>query len=71
MYIMSHFKEGNIPSGNQTWLAGKYTTYYGGFPIETPFKVNFQLPRLMKPKGTMGNLLYSHGISAFGFPFHN
>ena len=26
------------PSGNQTWLAERYTIYYGDFPIQTPMK---------------------------------
>ena len=41
-----------LPSGNQTWLAGKYTIKFGDFPIEPPMKrVDFQLPRLMTPEG--------------------
>ena len=37
-----------LPSGNQTWLAGRYTIYFGDFRIETPMKqMDFQLPRLI------------------------
>ena len=30
-----------LPSGNQTWLAGKYTIYYADFPIESPISRGF------------------------------
>ena len=37
-----------VPSGHQTWLAGRYTILFGDFPIETPMKlVDVQLPRLI------------------------
>ena len=37
-----------LPSGNQTWGAGRYTTLVGAFHIDTPKKlVDVQLPRLI------------------------
>ena len=37
-----------VPSGNQTWLAGKWTIEIGDFPIETSISSGFpSLPRLI------------------------
>ena len=44
----------NIPSGDQTWRAGKYTIVFGDFPIEPPMNRSWisQLATLT-PEGTV------------------